>query len=83
MADNGVVNKVIPAWWSSAHHHPPWSSGHTISWSDFKDKLFPILAAFSVGGHDRLQGLPPSTENTKEKHQARLMKALCFSQSGQ
>ncbi len=51
--------------------------GRTINWSDFKDKLFPILAAFSVVGMITFKVFA-KYKNTKEKHQARLMKTLYF-----
>jgi len=72
-----VVNKVIPALVVIGTVITALVLGHTINWSDFKDKLFPILAAFSVVGMIAFKVFA-KYKNTKEKHQARLMKTLYF-----
>jgi len=72
-----VVNKVIPALVVIGTVITALVLGHTINWSDFQDKLFPILAAFSVVGMIAFKVFA-KYKNTKEKHQARLMKTLYF-----
>ncbi|TDY55948.1 uncharacterized protein DUF3754 [Aminivibrio pyruvatiphilus] len=72
-----VVNRVIPALVVIGTVIAALALGRTINWSDFKDKLFPILAAFSVVGMITFKVFA-KYKNTKEKHQARLMKTLYF-----
>jgi hypothetical protein len=72
-----VVNKVVPALVVIGTVITALVLGHTINWSDFQDKLFPILAAFSVVGMIAFKVFA-KYKNTKEKHQARLMKTLYF-----
>jgi hypothetical protein len=72
-----VVNRVIPALVVVGTVLMALLLGRTINWSDFRDKLFPILAAFSVVGMIAFKVFA-TYKNTKEKHQARLMKTLYF-----
>lgn len=72
-----VVNRVVPALMVIGTVIAALVLGRTINWSDFKDKLFPILAAFSVVGMITFKVFA-KYKNTKEKHQARLMKTLYF-----
>ena len=72
-----VVNKVIPALLVIGTVAAALIMGRTINWADFKDKLFPILTAFSVVGMIVFKVFA-KYKNTKEKHQAKLMKTLYF-----
>ena len=72
-----VVNRVIPALLVIGTVVAALIMGHTINWADFKDKLFPILTAFSVVGMITFKVFA-KYKNTKEKHQAKLMKTLYF-----
>lgn len=72
-----VVNKVVPALVVVGTVLTAVILGQKINWSDFKDKLFPILAAFSVVGMIAFKVFA-KYKNTKEKHQSRLMKTLYF-----
>nr|HPJ26671.1 DUF3754 domain-containing protein [Synergistaceae bacterium] len=72
-----VVKKVIPALLVLGTVGAAVVAGENINWGDFKDKLFPILAAFSVVGVISAKVFS-RYKNTKEKHQAKLMKTLYF-----
>jgi len=72
-----VVKKVIPAFLVIGTVAAAVVAGEEINWSEFKDKLFPILAAFSVVGIISVKVFS-RYKNTKEKHQAKLMKTLYF-----
>jgi len=72
-----VVNKVIPALLVIGTVAAAIIMGQSINWGDFKDKLFPILTAFSVVGMITFKVFA-KYKNTKEKHQAKLMKTLYF-----
>ncbi len=72
-----VVKKVIPAFLVIGTVAAAVIAGEEINWAEFKDKLFPILAAFSVVGVISVKVFS-RYKNTKEKHQAKLMKTLYF-----
>jgi hypothetical protein len=72
-----VVRKVIPALLVIGAVVAALMAGEEINWVDFKDKLFPILAAFSLVGIISVKVFT-RYKNTKEKHQAKLMKTLYF-----
>ena len=72
-----VVNKVLPAITILGAVATALILGKTINWDEFKDKLFPILAAFSVVGAIAFKVFA-KYKNTRQMHQARLMKTLYF-----
>jgi hypothetical protein len=72
-----VVRKVIPALLVIGAVVAALMAGEEINWVDFKDKLFPILAAFSLVGIISVKVFT-RYKSTKEKHQAKLMKTLYF-----
>lgn len=72
-----VVNKVLPALTILGMVVMALILGETINWSEFKDKLFPILAAFSVVGAIAFKVFA-KYKNTRQMHQAKLMKTLYF-----
>ena len=72
-----VIRKVVPAALVIGAVVAALVAGEEINWMDFKDKLFPILAAFSLVGIISIKVFT-RYKNTKEKHQAKLMKTLYF-----
>lgn len=72
-----VVNKVLPALTVLGAVAMALILGKSINWSEFKDKLFPILAAFSVVGAIAFKVFA-KYKNTRQMHQAKLMKTLYF-----
>ena len=72
-----VVNRVVPALLVVGTLIAAIVAGRNIDWAQFKEQLFPILAAFSIVGTIAFKVFT-KYKLTKEKHQAKLMKTLYF-----
>ena len=72
-----VVNKVIPALLVLGTVIAALALGQSIDWADLKDKLFPLMAAFTVVGTIAFRVFT-KYKITRDKHQAKLMKTLYF-----
>lgn len=72
-----VINKVVPALLVLGTVVGALLLGQSIDWGDLKDKLFPLMAAFTVVGTIAFRVFT-KYKITREKHQAKLMKTLYF-----